>query len=531
MTKLAIDFGTSNIVLAVWNAAKNEPETLLLKPFSLMAKQDEESIAVIPSLIHYTTKGDILIGDQVLKAQLEQDNQTFASIKSEILKDFKHRHQINSKHVPPKQIATDLLATILKAAILQLNLPANEPIAVTTPVEAFEHYSDWLANTFRDYNFNIRTFDEPTAAAVSLGQKIQENDVWILFDFGAGTLDLSVVKFKEDFQSPTGMKHYVLAKESVDVAGDLIDQWIAQHFLEKLSLSPDDQIFKSNQRQLLQNCRTAKEALTYKTEATILLQDLINNKTLNLIITRDDFHSILTHNGLFKTINDLIADCKQKMRNKGFDPDAIKGIFMVGGSSFIPAIKTKLEENFYKPGQVILHRPLNAIARGAAALAAGAKLKDHIQHSYYLHYLDPDNEQTTDQLIIKAGTNYPSSEPITKLTFYAKTFNQNTFKMFFYEESHRKETESNRTFKLKDEHTPEPYNTAVYQSKHVQRMCVNPDVPIVLRTGSTFQKGEAALDIEFSIDENKHLTLSTYKYNEHAKPVPVNKLIKAIKLK
>ena len=78
-------------------------------------------------------------------------------------------------------------------------------MAFTVPVEAYEHYEDWLATVAEAAGVRrFRVIDEPSAAALGYGAHIQAGDVYLIFDFGGGTLDVSVVLVEEPDAAPAG---------------------------------------------------------------------------------------------------------------------------------------------------------------------------------------------------------------------------------------------------------------------------------------------------------------------------------------
>ena len=72
---------------------------------------------------------------------------------------------------------------------------------------------------------------------------------------------------------------------------------------------------------------------------------------------------------------------------RGYDAEAVKAVLAVGGSSQIPAVQSTLRRIFGRE-RVLSGRPLDAVARGAAAFVAGVDFFDHIQHDYAIRYLN-----------------------------------------------------------------------------------------------------------------------------------------------
>ncbi|MBI3951490.1 MAG: Hsp70 family protein [Acidobacteria bacterium] len=74
-------------------------------------------------------------------------------------------------------------------------------------------------------------------------------------------------------------------------------------------------------------------------------------------------------------------------RERGYAEESIKAVLMVGGSSLIPSVQ-KTVRRIFGAERVMLKRPLDAVARGAAAFVAGVDFYDHIQHDYAIRHIN-----------------------------------------------------------------------------------------------------------------------------------------------
>ena len=152
---------------------------------------------MIPSLIHYGA-GERWIGSQVIQKGLEIHPNTYNRMKRYILN---RTPGPNGRPVTYAEAGKDFLTAVLGFAAEQLDL-GDEEIALTVPVEAFEHYENWLAGVAESVNLpRFRLLDEPSAAALGYGAHIQPGDVYLIFDFGGGTLDVSMVLIEEEAQA------------------------------------------------------------------------------------------------------------------------------------------------------------------------------------------------------------------------------------------------------------------------------------------------------------------------------------------
>lgn len=513
--RLALDFGNANTVLAVWDQAKSQARALPLPPYSYMQSFENESIPLIPSLIHYKSLDQILIGNQIFQQNLSESDFTLGFNKGSLKNNMVtvHGAYIHGKTLYYKDAAAKFLSTVLTQARKSLQSP-NEAIAITVPVDSYEKYRHALAELCALHDLsNVRFIDEPVAAALSFSQKIQHGDIYLIFDFGAGTLDLALVKFNP-FQKEDTEKHSeVVVKESLPVGGHVIDDWLRQHFIDHHGLSDKDPILTKLSARLKNQCRDAKEKLSFKQAADITISDPDTAQTLTLHVTRNQFEELLHKHNFNYDINRIVTKLLDSARDfRDCRRDQIKAVFMVGGSSLIPSVKRNLESIFGNE-KVFLSRPLDAIACGAAAFISGQDIYDHIQHNYAIGFQDPKTKQLTFDQIIQRGEKYPTKKdkPVTTRTIRATRFNQKQFQLLIYELSTQPVLKANKVLFLDDAPTDEPQVTAV---------CMNEHNPTLLTTKRPIQQGDKALQIDFAIDKNKQLVVNTYKWETETKKVP-----------
>ncbi len=209
--KLAIDFGTTNSVIAQWNDAADAAEVISLPGLSQTELNGRPPL--IPSLVYVRDgkNGEVTVGQAVRDEKLdyEQSNRLFRNFK---------RGVAASPAPPPRRIDRSLWADrdagrfFLRHLFQSLPYHADEieQLVLTTPVASFENYLTWLNETLGDLaGDRIRIVDESTAAA--LGYAVTEPEAIVLvFDFGGGTLDLSLVKLPESKEKTGGRLNRLL---------------------------------------------------------------------------------------------------------------------------------------------------------------------------------------------------------------------------------------------------------------------------------------------------------------------------------
>ena len=148
-------------------------------------------------------------------------------------------------------------------------------IALSVPVESYEHYENWLTGVAEAAGMpRFRLIDEPSAAALGYGAHIQPGNVYLMFDFGGGTMHAALILIEEVLGAGSGRRCRVLAKAGADVGGMTLDQWLYEEVLRRSGLSDADAAVRRASRSLLQQCEAAKERLSFADEATITVPDL-----------------------------------------------------------------------------------------------------------------------------------------------------------------------------------------------------------------------------------------------------------------
>jgi molecular chaperone DnaK (HSP70) len=182
---------------------------------------------------------------------------------------------------------------------------------------------------------------------------------------------------------------------------------------------------------------------------------------------------------------------------------------MVGGSSLIPSVQQSVQRIFGRE-RVLRRRPLDAVARGAAAFVAGVDLYDHIQHDYAFRYVDPKKGDYEYRLIVGRGTPYPTSEPVARITVKAAHDGQTQLGIAIFEMGERRPGADRRAVELVFDPlgaarlralTPEEEDRQYY-------FWVNEHNPTFLKADPPARRGQPRFEAEFGIDANKRLLIT-----------------------
>ena len=438
--KLAIDFGTTNSVIARWDETSSQGQTLNLPGIST---EGGSGVFLIPSLL-YVRDGrsqDLFVGQEVRAQKLDHElgNRLFRNFKRTIGAEtlFESR-LIDGVPWTEEQAGQRFLRRLLDS----LPYPADEieQLVITVPVAAFEGYTAWLNRSIEGLPAEkIRIVDESTAAA--LGYAVTEpGAVVLVIDFGGGTLDLSLVRLPESrektgkilftsLSETSGDRAQVIAKAGVSLGGSDIDQWILQEILKREKLSPE--ALGNDYAGLLSACEKAKIALSN------IEYSNIEYSNIRQPLSRCELEDLLAANGLYTALKQALEKVIGLAHQKGVYREDVRHVLLVGGTALIPSVQQTLDGFFraitdrqrksitqmpawpaaawnVENTSIRVDKPFTAVAEGALLVSAGFGLDDQLAHGYGLRYLAADGQPQFDE-IIPMGSKYPLEKPVSLL--------------------------------------------------------------------------------------------------------------------
>ncbi len=413
--QLAIDFGTTNTVLARWNADLNYAETVMLPGLSQPAESSQP--ALVPSLV-YVDSEEVVVGHAVRQRGLDRQRtqRLFRNFKRGIVAP-----QPESKRVIDGNRWTDWDAgrAFLSRVLGALPFPISEleTLVIATPVVAFEQYITWLDESVGNLSREqIRVIDESTAAA--LGYAVTEPGAMVLVvDFGGGTLDLSVVQLPESgskvggvLRTLLGLKGTstctarVLAKSGQMLGGSDVDHWLAEEALRQIGINADS--LGDDETPLLTACEALKIQLSSQERAELAFT--IGERAHHLQFTRAELEDVLEAHGFYAAMRRVVEKTMYLARQRGIYREDIRFVLMIGGTSLMPSVQ-QLMHRYFTEGIVRCDKPFTAVAEGALQLARGASLEDYLTHSFGLRHLE--NGAPSFSEIIPMGTPCPTPKP------------------------------------------------------------------------------------------------------------------------
>ncbi len=420
----AIDFGTSNTVVARWNPALNQAETLKIPQISA---QQGQNPSLTPSLVYVTDASQELVwvGQEVCDRGLDLacDPRFFRGFKRGIgtpVQGF--LPNLDSQPVGFEQVGEWFLRRLVQQ-LKQQYPDAADALVITVPVDSFETYRQWLGQVCHTLEIEqVRLLDEPTAAALGYG-KADANTILVV-DFGGGTLDLSLVQLNSSrtagvqplgFILQWGNKPLaassaqrpqtarVLAKSGRNLGGSDLDGWIAEFFSQSQGTPIDATTLRLAERVKIQLSLQSKASEVYFNEETF--------ESYDFSLTRSELETLLQERQFFARLDDCMTQVLQQARRQGITPETVDAVLLVGGTCQIPAVKDWVAQ-YFAPAKIASSQPFEAIAQGALQIFQGVEVRDFLYHSYGVRYWDQRQNCHSWHTIIPAGQPYPMAEPI-----------------------------------------------------------------------------------------------------------------------
>lgn len=292
---------------------------------------------------------------------------------------------LQGKEYTPEQISAEILRSLKNDASNKLG--DVEYAVITVPAYFNEKQKSATKKAAKLAGLKVlQLLAEPTAAALSYGfdnLKPDEDKTLLVYDFGGGTFDLSILTTAggQFVETGAGGDRW-LGGDDIDVIlSDYVKEQIERNNninLQDLLDEKSDKEVKEFTAGLKADVENAKKTLSQSTSATIFVSQYLENEDGDPIddidITRDTFESLIRP--LIQRTIDLIEELLVKTC---ISADDLSNILLVGGSSCIPLVKRMLVEKYGEKKVLSSEKPMLAIAHGAAILAASmdtSKWKD-----------------------------------------------------------------------------------------------------------------------------------------------------------
>ena len=370
---VGIDLGTTNSVVAAIEGG--QPSVII----------NAEGLRTTPSIVAYTKKEELLVGQIAKRQAVINPENTFFSVKRfigskeneiaqeskklpyKVGKDQNDNIKINcpalKKEFSPEEISAQVLRKLINDATDYLGQEVTQAV-ITVPAYFNDSQRQATMDAGKIAGIEVlRIINEPTAASLAYGLDKKQNETILVFDLGGGTFDVSILEVGD------GIFEVLATAGDTNLGGDDFDNtlvnWLINDFKEKegIDLGTDIQALQ----RLTEAAEKAKIELSTVDKTTIHLPfitaDATGPKHIEQELTKEVFE---------KLCEDLISRCRvpveKALNDARLDKSDINEVVLVGGSTRIPAIQNLVESlTGKKPNQSV--NPDEVVAIGAAIQA------------------------------------------------------------------------------------------------------------------------------------------------------------------
>ncbi|BAF70230.1 molecular chaperone DnaK [Nitratiruptor sp. SB155-2] len=373
---LGIDLGTTNSCMAIYEGkeAKVIP--------------NKEGKNTTPSVVAFTDKGEVLVGDPAKRQMITNPKRTIYSVKrimgmmcnEEKAQEAKKRLPYNivdrngacavdvdGKVYTPQEISAKILMKLKEDAEAYLGQEITEAV-ITVPAYFNDAQRKATKEAGQIAGLNVlRIINEPTAAALAYGLDKKEAEKIVVYDLGGGTFDVTILETGDNVVEvlATGGDAFLGGD---DFDNRIID-WLVDEFKKETGIDLKSDIMAL--QRLKEAAENAKKELSSAMETEINLPfitaDQSGPKHLVKKLTRAKFESLIED-----LVEKTITIANNVLKDSGLSKDEVNEVVLVGGSTRIPLVQQKVKEFFGKePNKSV--NPDEVVAVGAAIQGAVIK--------------------------------------------------------------------------------------------------------------------------------------------------------------
>ena len=352
---IGIDLGTTFSAVAVMEGGRSK------------IIQNAEGSNTTPSVVSIKD-GEILVGDVARRQAIVNPTHTIRSIKR--LMGTKEKISVDGKEYTPEQVSAMVLQKLKKDAESYLGGKVTDAV-ITVPAYFDDAQRQATKNAGKIAGLNVqRIVNEPTAASLAYGLDKTNDHTILVFDFGGGTFDVSVLELGDgvfEVKSTSGDNH--LGGDDID---ELIIDYLAKEFKNQnnIDLKADPVALQ----RLKEAAEKAKIELSSSMQTDISLP-FISAGTAGPL----HLNTKLTRAKLEELCDDIFERLKSPVKQalKDAKVDTVDHVILVGGSTRIPKVEQIVKNITGKDADKSVH-PDEAVALGAAIQAGilGGEVKD-----------------------------------------------------------------------------------------------------------------------------------------------------------
>jgi len=370
---VGIDLGTTNSVVA---AIEGGQPTVIT---------NAEGFRTTPSIVAYTKKEELLVGQLAKRQSVVNAENTFFSVKRfigckadevseeskelpyKVIKDDNGNIKIKcsslNKDFSPEEVSAQIIRKLITDGKEYLGQDVTKAV-ITVPAYFNDSQRQATVDAGKIAGIEVlRIINEPTAASLAYGLDKKQNETILVFDLGGGTFDVSVLEVGD------GIFEVLSTAGDTNLGGDDFDKSLVRWLVEDFKKQEGTDLTKDIQalQRLTEAAEKAKTELSNSETTTINLPFITADKTgpkhIQQDLTREKFESLCKN---------LIDRCRipveKALKDAKLDKSGINEVVLVGGSTRIPAIQELVESlTGKKPNRSV--NPDEVVAIGAAIQA------------------------------------------------------------------------------------------------------------------------------------------------------------------
>ncbi len=368
---IGIDLGTTNSAMAVYEG--NEAKIIANK----------EGKNTTPSIVAFTDKGEILVGESAKRQAVTNPEKTIYSIKrimglmfnEDKAKEAEKRLpykivdrngacaiEISGKIYTPQEISAKILMKLKEDAESYLGESVTEAV-ITVPAyfNDSQRKATKEAGTIAGLNV-LRIINEPTSAALAYGLDKKESEKIMVYDLGGGTFDVTVLETGDN------VVEVLATGGDAFLGGDDFDNrvidFLASEFKSETGIEIKNDVMAL--QRLKEAAENAKKELSSAMETEINLPfitaDATGPKHLVKKLTRAKFESLTED-----LVEETISKIESVIKDAGLTKNEISEVVMVGGSTRIPKVQERVK--------AFINKDLNKSVNPDEVVAVGASIQ------------------------------------------------------------------------------------------------------------------------------------------------------------
>lgn len=364
---IGIDLGTSTSAIAILDEEG--------RPYLI---PDDSGDVIVPSIVQ-AHEGELIVGSVAKAGALTFHDKTAQEVKR--LMGTGETLKLGKRVMFPEEVSAQILKHLKGCAEVRLGRNITD-VVITVPARFENAAREATKKAAELAGLNVlRLIHEPTAAALTYGlANLRESQKILVFDFGGGTLDVTVLEmFEGILDVKTSVGDDKLGGKDIDeIIVNLIRERYKEQSGKKLVAASRD---RKAAQMLKEEAERAKKLLSFEESVQIDLPYLTEAGGVSFELTREDLDSHLEEMLMraMSLTNEALARARVRW-------DEIDVVLPIGGSSRVPIFRRALEFASGKPLQDRVN-PDEAVALGAA-IAAGIELETYSRQQKQLMVLD-----------------------------------------------------------------------------------------------------------------------------------------------